>query len=73
MSLLVSTGVFDSSMKPELPGRLQQHSGDELLQAGFDGAYTYFAADGFTFGSTGPSSSLLLPSLELSDATIYEP
>ena len=27
-------------------GRLQQHSGDELLQAGFDGAYTYFAADG---------------------------
>ncbi|KAJ1476514.1 hypothetical protein T484DRAFT_1907859 [Baffinella frigidus] len=31
---------------------LQQHSGEELLQAGFDGAYTYFAADGFTFGST---------------------
>lgn len=31
---------------------LAAHDGDQLYEAGFDGAYTYFAADGFTYGST---------------------
>jgi len=31
---------------------LQAHDGDQLYESGFDGAYTYFASDGFTYGST---------------------
>ena len=31
---------------------LEAHDGDQLYEAGFDGAYTYFASDGFTYGST---------------------
>ena len=31
---------------------LEQHHGEELADAGFDGAYSYFASDGFTYGSS---------------------
>eukprot|EP00960_Hanusia_phi_P034228 750930-Hanusia_phi.AAC.2 len=31
---------------------LDSHHGHELVDGGFDGAYTYFASDGFTFGSS---------------------
>jgi glycoprotein endo-alpha-1,2-mannosidase len=31
---------------------LEAHDGHQLFEAGFDGAYTYFASDGFTYGST---------------------
>lgn len=31
---------------------LDWHHGEDLSSSGFDGAYTYFASDGFSFGST---------------------
>lgn len=31
---------------------LQRHHGQELADGGFDGAYSYFASDGFSWGST---------------------
>lgn len=31
---------------------VEEGHGEDLAQAGFDGAYSYFATDGFTFGST---------------------
>jgi glycoprotein endo-alpha-1,2-mannosidase len=31
---------------------LDAGNGEDLVEAGFDGFYTYFAADGFSFGST---------------------
>jgi len=31
---------------------LEAHDGDQLYDGGFDAAYTYFASDGFTYGST---------------------
>ena len=31
---------------------VEESHGEDLRRAGFDGAYTYFATDGFTFGST---------------------
>jgi glycoprotein endo-alpha-1,2-mannosidase len=31
---------------------LEPHDGEQLYEAGFDGAYTYFASDGFTYGSS---------------------
>ena len=31
---------------------LDHHHGEELARAGFDGAYTYFASDGFSYGSS---------------------
>ena len=31
---------------------LDQHHGSDLAAGGFDGAYTYFASDGFTYGSS---------------------
>ena len=31
---------------------VERHHGDDLHRAGFDGMYTYFATDGFTYGSS---------------------
>lgn len=31
---------------------LDHHHGDDLVAGGFDGSYTYFATDGFSYGST---------------------
>lgn len=31
---------------------VEEHHGQDLLEAGFDGMYSYFATDGFTYGSS---------------------